>query len=636
MTTPRRYEHIVRYARDAILVFDGSATIIDVNDAACAAYGYTAAEFRGMSLKNLRPADAIEEFAAQWAAAAAVGGAMFEAMHQRRDGSTFPVEISARVLDLEGEQCGIVFIRDITERRKAEATLREQQDFSRQILDTMLEGCQILGYDWRYRYINAAAEQHNRRRNTELIGRTFIECWPGIEDTEVFAAVARCLEQRSTHQLDVEFVFPDGGVGWFRTVIQPVPEGLAIFSEEITRRKLAEKELRAAEERWRLALDAARMGTFDWILATDQILWSRRHEELFGYAPGEFDGTFAGFARRLHPDDVADMGTEIARCMAMKARFAREYRVVWPDGSVHWIAGTGQFEFDAAGQPCRMVGVVLDITERKQSEQEILRLNIQLQAHATELERRVADRTVELELAKTRAEGADRAKSAFLNTMSHELRTPLNAIVGFTEIMLAEVPGPLNAEQHKQLGIVEDSSRQLLALINDVLDISRVEAGEMRLTQGKFDLAALLATMRDAFTPQVARRELGLSVHLGRGPAIVYGDERRVQQVINNLVSNALKFTLKGSIAISLERRSDHYALTVADTGIGIRPEDVDKLFKPFSQIEGGMRLAREGTGLGLAITKHLVEAMGGSIEVESRWGEGSRFTFTLPAGEAI
>jgi signal transduction histidine kinase len=283
-----------------------------------------------------------------------------------------------------------------------------------------------------------------------------------------------------------------------------------------------------------------------------------------------------------------------------------------------------------------MVGVVLDITERKQAEQEILRLNTQLQAHATELERRVADRTVELEVAKTRAEAADRAKSTFLNTMSHELRTPLNAIVGFTEILLAEVPGPLNAEQHKQLRIVQDSSRQLLALINDVLDISRVEAGEMRLAQGRFDLAALLATMRDAFTPQVARRELGLSVHLGRGPAIVYGDKRRVQQVINNLVSNALKFTIKGSIAISLERRGDRYALTVADTGIGIPPDDVDKLFKPFSQIEGGMRLAREGTGLGLAITKHLVEAMGGNIEVESRWGEGSKFTFTLPAGEAF
>lgn len=272
-----------------------------------------------------------------------------------------------------------------------------------------------------------------------------------------------------------------------------------------------------------------------------------------------------------------------------------------------------------------------DITERKQNESAIQRLHEELQRYATELEQRVAERTAELVVARDRAESADRLKSSFLATMSHELRTPLNSVLGFTGVLLQKIPGPLNSEQEKQLNFVRTAGRHLLALISDVLDISKVEAGELKLSREPFDLAALLARVGAAFALEAGHR--GLAFKWVPCPDVVQltGDTRRVEQVLNNLISNALKFTARGSITLACERAEHGVLVSVSDTGVGVKAEDLNKLFRPFSQIETGLSGLREGTGLGLAITKHLVEAMGGEVKVESSWGQGSRFSFTLP-----
>jgi signal transduction histidine kinase/HAMP domain-containing protein len=231
------------------------------------------------------------------------------------------------------------------------------------------------------------------------------------------------------------------------------------------------------------------------------------------------------------------------------------------------------------------------------------------------------------------AQEADRLKSAFLASMSHELRTPLNSIIGFTGILLQGLVGPLNDEQKKQLGMVMNSARHLLSLINDVLDISKIEAGGLELASEPFDVRVAIQRAVQTVTPLANKKGLELVVEVSPEVGYIVGDQRRVEQVLINLANNACKFTDEGQVCIR-SKIVDHMLVTqVIDAGIGIRPEDADKLFKPFRQIDTGVARRREGTGLGLAICDRLVNMMGGKIWVESQWGVGSTFTFSLPTG---
>jgi PAS domain S-box-containing protein len=266
-----------------------------------------------------------------------------------------------------------------------------------------------------------------------------------------------------------------------------------------------------------------------------------------------------------------------------------------------------------------------DITERKRAEEELRRLN-------EELEQRVAERTDELAAALIRAQDSDRLKSAFLATMSHELRTPLNSIIGFTGIILQGLAGPLNEEQTKQLNMTRQSAHHLLALINDVLDISKIEAGQLEIIKQPFDMRQAVESALRVVLPLAKKKKLQLETSMGASVGIINNDRRRVEQVLINLVNNAIKFTERGEVSIACQIRDGWLETSVSDHGIGIKAEDIDQLFKPFQQIDTGPARGHEGTGLGLAISKRLVTAMGGEITVESQWGVGSTFKFTLPS----
>lgn len=268
--------------------------------------------------------------------------------------------------------------------------------------------------------------------------------------------------------------------------------------------------------------------------------------------------------------------------------------------------------------------ILRDISERLAQETALRELN-------ETLEKKVADRTRELEVTAVRAQAADRLKSAFLATMSHELRTPLNSIIGFTGIVLQELAGPLNAEQKKQLGMVRGSARHLLDLITDVLDLSKIEAGELQVRSEPFNVRETIERALASVQPQADKKGLQLRSEIAIEVDTMRSDRRRVEQIVLNLLSNAIKFTDHGQILLQASVVDEQLHIHVSDTGIGIRAADMKGLFQPFTQIDTGLTREHEGTGLGLAICRRLAALMGGHIDVSSEWQKGSVFTLTLP-----
>ena len=355
--------------------------------------------------------------------------------------------------------------------------------------------------------------------------------------------------------------------------------------------------------------------------------WNPAAERLFGYRAAEIIGR--NVALLIPPDRMHEEAMILTRIGLGEPIIGFETIRVAKDGRAFPVAETIS---PIRGEDGRIVGaskIVRDITDRKRSA-EALR-----EANAT-LERRVLERTAELAVAKERAESADRLKSAFLATMSHELRTPLNSIIGFTGILLKQLPGPLNAEQSLQLGLVEASARHLLALINDVLDISKIEAGQLEIRAAPFDLDAALARTIATVAPLAQKKQIALRLDApSLGP--VCSDQRRVEQILLNLLNNAIKFTDEGSVTLvgRVAAEDGTVRLSVHDTGVGIRAEDLGKLFKPFRQIDSGSARQHEGTGLGLAICRRLADLLRAQIAVESEYGVGSVFHFVLPRAQA-
>lgn len=371
----------------------------------------------------------------------------------------------------------------------------------------------------------------------------------------------------------------------------------------------AQKELRLGRERMELALRGGDLGYWDVNLLTNEMIVNERWAKMMETSLEELQPLKRDvWQEAVHPDDremVRTIGKEYRE--GKRDHYEVKYRIVTRMGNVRWQLTRGAaIEWDRHGKAVLLVGTVMDITEAEETMQALIK-------------------------AKEQAESADRLKSVFLATMSHELRTPLNSIIGFTGILLQGLVGTLNDEQKKQLNMVKNSANHLLSLINDILDISKIESGELRIAREPFDMKASILKVAHLVEPLAEKKGIALIVEISEGVGSVNGDVRRVEQVLLNLLSNAVKFTEQGSIKVTCSVLNGRCLTHVTDTGIGIKTEELDKLFQPFHQIDNGLSRKYEGTGLGLSICKRLVEMMGGCIQVESRPGEGSTFGFELP-----
>ncbi len=396
---------------------------------------------------------------------------------------------------------------------------------------------------------------------------------------------------------------------------------------EAVERARAQAARRESEKTLRLALDAGGMGVFVWDLGADSLQWDARQYELFGTDRRQGDMTGARALSLVHPEDRPALESAIRAVVdAGQGTFWFEFRVPQPDGWVRWVAGRAQVLPGPDGRAIRMIGLNFDTTQAHAAEAALAAIN------AT-LEQRVQQRTAELATARDEAEAASRAKSAFLAHMSHEFRTPLNAVIGLSQLLQRRC---LPDDGARYVHLIHQAGEQLLALTNDVLDLSRIEAGELQLERTRFELLLLLESVRAIVAPQVAAAGLSLTFDLPDGlPAQLLGDPLRLTQVLISLLRNAVKFTPAGAVNLTVQEIACDGAVCtlrfdVTDTGIGINREQHGRIFEPFTQADGSITRRFGGTGLGLSIVRRLVDMMGGTLTLESQVGSGSTFSVTL------
>ena len=412
----------------------------------------------------------------------------------------------------------------------------------------------------------------------------------------------------------------------FDVMSRQIKDDHEILLHEIEERKQVEMLLREGEQHFRTLANGG--STLIWTSGVDK-LCNYFNEPWLRFTGRTLEEELGnGWVEGVHPGDLDRCLQIYGSSFDQRQPFSMDYRLRHADGSYHWLRDDGNPRYNSCGEFIGYIGFCVDITSQKEAAAEIER-------HRHHLESLVEERTTALLIAKEAAEAANRAKSVFLANMSHELRTPLNAILGFSSMMRCDPQ--LTGAQVESLDIINRSGEHLLALINDVLEMAKIEAGRLRLEVAPFDLGTMTRDVTDMM--RLRAEQKGLSLRLDQAsefPRVIRGDEARLRQILVNLIGNAVKFTHSGGVTLRLGVRHDqhqHLLIEIEDTGPGISPEDQERIFRPFVQLAEGAE--QKGTGLGLAITRQFVDLMGGRIAVESTLGRGALFRVELPVEQA-
>ncbi len=622
-----RFRSLVETAPDALLLMDASHRITGANRQTERLFGWARGELIGQPSSILVPGRLRDEHAVTLRRLAELSerlpGAAVEMLGLRKDGSEFPVEVAFARIETDDGDDGTHFVssmRDITERKRAETELANKVAFQRALIDSIPYPVFIKDAEGRFLGCNRAYEEAFHTSAREIRGRTVRELpyLPEADRERFHAEDLDAIRTLGRRRYELPISFADGrthltlySVDGF-SLADGRPGGLIGILVDISDRMAAEAELRRSQNLLQSVIDNAAAYIFVKDLEGRYLLVNQPYADLlhrpasdllsrtaFDFFPPEAAETFAAGEAEIRRSGNART-TETVFELGGETRHALAHRFPL---------------LDATGQVYAIGGVSTDITEIKRTQ-------------------------TELALARDAAEAANRAKSAFVATMSHEIRTPMNSIINLTALTLET---SLTPRQRQYLSVVQSSARGLLALLNDILDFSKIEAGRLELENVAFQLRVLLEEVADSFRGRVleTRIEFGVLVE-DDVPDHLMGDTLRLRQVLTNLLGNAFKFTERGEIDLRVRREVPHteeapdseggvevLRFSVRDTGIGIPPERIGRLFEAFSQADSSTSRRFGGTGLGLAISRRLVELMHGKIEVRSEPEQGSEFSFT-------
>jgi PAS domain S-box-containing protein len=407
--------------------------------------------------------------------------------------------------------------------------------------------------------------------------------------------------------------------------------GVVLVFRDITEMYSIQQKLKQEQTRLELIISGSNQGTWDWNLKTNRVQYNECFATMLGYSSDEIPPNPESWSKLFHCDDIPEILKEIKSHIKGKSPlYESESRLLTKDGTWKWVLIRGRIvAWDEDGKPFRAAGTQLDITDRKNAENKVSNLNKELLQSL----KKIQQINIELEAAKNKAEESDRLKTAFLANLSHEIRTPMNGILGFAELLKSE--NNTAASQKEYINIIEQSGQRMLRLIGDLVDISKIEAGLVEINNEATELHQLLQKLHNFFKPAAEHKSIQLQYIKNADKNLIINlDSIKLEQILTNLINNALKFTQAGSIQFGYEIIGGSLQFWVKDTGRGIPAELHEVIFERFRQADNTYLRGEEGSGLGLAICRAYVELMGGRIWVESEPAKGSEFRFDLPFSE--
>jgi PAS domain S-box-containing protein len=612
----RETSDLMDHSMDVICSVNAEGRFTKINGACERIWGYRPDELLGRAyIELVHPDDAPEtnQYATDHIEGRA--GENFENRYIRKDGAVVNMLWASRWS--AEQQTFFCVVHDITERKRAETELRKSEERFQLVARATHDPI----WDWNI-VANVISFSATSGTVFGLPAGKFesaSELWtnsihPDDRDQVMASIHAFFASREEAWSSEYRFRCADGSYAFVYgrgCVVRDAggkPLRMVGSLTNITERKRAEEELTHSRRLLDEAQQLARIGSWEWDVTTNEVVWSDEAYRVFGFVPRAFVPTYNHYLASIHPDDQLPMRVSINAILRRKKSLSADNRIVRPDGAVRVLHNRSSPILDDSGKVLRLVGTVQDVTELRQKENELL-------------------------LAKSSAEAANRTKSEFLANMSHEIRTPMNGILGMTELVLDT---ELSLQQREYLGMAKSSALSLLGLINDILDFSKIEAGKLALEAISFSLRDCLGAMLKPLGIRADQKGLELTADISAVvPDHLIGDPMRLRQILINLTDNAIKFTQRGDVTLSVTVESaigDEHCLhfAIADTGVGIPEEKRALIFEAFAQADGTTTRTYGGTGLGLSIASQLVRHMGGRIWVESKVGEGTTFHFTV------